>query len=271
MLLIPLGLAVGVLGTLVGAGGGFILVPVLLFLHPDRPPEEITAISLTVVMLNSLSGTAAYARQGRIDYRSGLWFAAATLPGATAGAIFVTVIPRRLFDGGFALVMMVLAIYLLMRSGVKSLQEPIRGRGVVQRIIRDRYGNTYIYSFQLWKGIALSVGVGLFSSLLGIGGGILHVPIMSGLLHFPVHTAVATSQFTLAFMSGEASLVHALSGTLTSNAGLREAAFLAIGVIPGAQIGAWLGRRLLGTTIQKVLGASLLVVGARLAIQAIGG
>ena len=67
LLLIPLGLVVGAYGTLVGAGGGFVLVPVLLLLYPDERPVDITAISLAVVFFNASSGSIAYARLRRID------------------------------------------------------------------------------------------------------------------------------------------------------------------------------------------------------------
>jgi uncharacterized membrane protein YfcA len=80
LLLCLLGFAVGVFGTLVGAGGGFILTPVLLLVYPHSTPELITGISLVVVFFNATSGTAAYARQRRVDYRSGIIFAACTLP-----------------------------------------------------------------------------------------------------------------------------------------------------------------------------------------------
>lgn len=86
MALCALGFAVGVFGTLVGAGGGFILTPVLLLLYPHSTPDLTTAISLVVVFFNASSGTVAYARQRRVDYRSGLLFAACTLPGAVLAA-----------------------------------------------------------------------------------------------------------------------------------------------------------------------------------------
>jgi uncharacterized protein len=262
---------VGAFGTLVGAGGGFILVPVLLFLHPERPPQEITAISLLVVFLNSVSGTAAYARQVRIDYRSALWFALATLPGAVTGALLVGMVPRRMFDGVFAAVLVSVALYLVLRSGVAAIREPVTGRGVVERMIRDRYGNTFFYAFSLPRGIGLSAGIGLLSSLLGIGGGIFFVPAMATLLHFPVHVAVATSQLIVGLIAAEASTVHAITGTLTWNKALGEAGLLALGAIPGAQLGAWLGRRLGGPIISRILALGLIVVGARLAIQAAMG
>ena len=78
--LLPLGFMVGTFGTLIGAGGGFILVPVLLLLYPDKSPETITSISLAVVFFNTLSGSFAYARMKRIDYKSGIIFAIATIP-----------------------------------------------------------------------------------------------------------------------------------------------------------------------------------------------
>ena len=63
VLMALLGLAVGAYGTIIGAGGGFILVPLLLFIFPGYGPEKVTAISLAVVWANATSGSIAYARQ----------------------------------------------------------------------------------------------------------------------------------------------------------------------------------------------------------------
>lgn len=70
LLLVALGLVVGALGTLIGAGGGFLLTPVLLLVYPHASAQTISATSLAVVFANAASGTVAYARQGRVDYRS---------------------------------------------------------------------------------------------------------------------------------------------------------------------------------------------------------
>src|SRR3954468_23856209 len=104
--LVALGFAVGAYGTLIGAGGGFVLVPLLLLLYPDEPPELITSISLAVVFFNALSGTVAYAHQRRVDFLAGNSFALATVPGAIAGAIVVSYLPRNLFDVAFALLLL---------------------------------------------------------------------------------------------------------------------------------------------------------------------
>lgn len=72
--LAPLGFIVGAYGTLVGAGGGSVLAPALLILQPQESPATITAISLAVVFFNAYSGTVAYMRMGRIDYRAAVLF-----------------------------------------------------------------------------------------------------------------------------------------------------------------------------------------------------
>ena len=269
LLLIPLGVVVGAFGTMVGAGGGFVLVPVLLLLYPERNPQTITSMSLLVVCANAASGSLAYARQKRIDYRSGWWFVLGTFPGAIAGAIVVGYIPRRTFDAIFATVLVVLGAYLALRSSNRGIIDPVSGRGVVRRQIRDSAGNTFVYSFHLWKGVVISTFVGFISSLLGIGGGIIHVPIMSTILHFPVHIAAATSQFVLVFMAAEGTAVHFFDGSLQWDRALGQAALIALGAIPGAQIGARLSLKIHGGMIIRVLAGALILVGFRLALKAI--
>lgn len=268
--LIALGLAVGAFGTLVGAGGGFVLVPILLFLYPDRDPETITAMSLLVVCANAASGSIAYARQRRIDYYSGFWFALSTLPGAVAGAIVVAFVPRRLFDAMFAVLLMSLASYLMVRTGVRAVQPPVRGWSVVRRDMTDYKGERFFYAYKMWQGMAISAIVGFVSSLLGIGGGIIHVPVMATVLHFPVHIATATSHFVLAFMAAEGTAVHFATGTLEWDRALLQAVLIAIGAVPGAQVGAQLAHRLHGALIIRALAGALMLVGVRLALKAAG-
>ena len=76
-----LGTAIGAYGALIGAGGGVLLVPVLLFTYPQESSNTIASISLAAVFFNTLSGTLAYGHMRRIDYRAGLLFAAAAAPG----------------------------------------------------------------------------------------------------------------------------------------------------------------------------------------------
>lgn len=259
---ILLGLGVGTLGTIIGVGGGFILMPVLLILYPNEPSAYLTATSLAVVFFNALSGTAAYSSQKRIDYRSGLIFAGAGIPGTIVGALSTDLVPRDAFNGIFGAVLIAGALFLMLRPhGRKENQENLPLPSLTVRSFTDSQGNVHTYSFKLRTGIIISLFVGILSSFLGIGGGIIHVPAMVYLLNFPVHIATATSIFMLAIMSLSGAVTHIVDGTL--NHGFANIFCLAVGVICGAQLGARLSKRLKGRGIILVLSSVLIFVGLR--------
>ncbi len=266
VLLCLLGFGVGVFGTLVGAGGGFILTPVLLLVYPNSSPALITAISLVAVFFNAGSGSIAYARQRRIDYRSGLVFAACTLPGAVVGVLVADQVSRPGFDMVMGIVLVALAAWLL--RGHPEPHGHEHGTGVARTII-DREGKEYRYRANVKLGAVFSVGVGFLSSFLGIGGGVVHVPLLVALLGFPTHIATATSHFVLAIMALVATITHVVSGTFHHLLGLRRAAALSVGVVFGAQLGAKLSRRLSGRVIHRLLAAGLLVLGLRLILSVV--
>jgi uncharacterized protein len=272
MLLIPMGFAVGAFGTMVGAGGGFVLVPVLLLIYPNEEPSHLTAISLAVVFFNAISGTLAFSRLHRVDWRSGLTFAAAGLPGAVGGAYLVGYVPRQAFDIMFGVVLLSIAAYTWWSVGrPQVMRTPLRGRGIVRRVMPGAApGETYVYAYRLWQGAAFAAAIGFMSSLLGIGGGVIHVPTMITVLRFPVHVAVATSQVVLAFMAGEGSAVHLIEGRLDGDNILR-ALLIAAGAIPGAQVGARLTSRFRGPTLARLLVVALTIVGVRLLLAGVLG
>lgn len=256
-----LGLGVGAFGTVVGAGGGFILTPILLLLYPHDSPRTLTAISLAVVFFNAASGSVAYARQRRIDYRSGLVFGAATIPGAVGGALAVGITPRRVFELVTAVVLLLLAAWLLLGGGEANGAR--LGRGVARRLT-DRQGRVHEYRVPVLLGSIYSLGVGFFSSFLGIGGGVIHVPVLVRLIGFPTHIATATSHFVLAQMAGAGTVTHAVAGSFGHGHGLRRTAALAVGVVVGAQLGAHVSLRLSGPAIEWLLALALAGLAARL-------
>lgn len=264
--LLPLGFAVGTFGTLIGAGGGFILIPVLLLLYPDKSPETITSISLAVVFFNSLSGSFAYARMKRIDYKSGSIFAAATIPGSILGAYTTAFIPRNIFDGVFGVLLMAASIFLIMKPKNDKVIEGELPKHYITRSVTDIEGICRTFSYNPVLGVVISVLVGYLSSLLGIGGGIIHVPVLVHVLNFPVHIATATSHFVLAVMSLSGTVVHILSGTLSK--GALQVVALAIGALFGAQLGAKLSNRFHGVWIIRSLAVALGLVGVRIFIMA---
>jgi uncharacterized membrane protein YfcA len=264
--LIPVGFLVGTYGTLVGAGGGFVLVPMLLLLYPQESPEVITSISLAVVFFNALSGSLAYMRLKRVDYRSGLLFASATIPGAILGALTTAVIPRPLFDIFLGLMMIGASLFLIFHTHKKTGDQVRRLPGCLVRNLVEADGTSHTFSYSPIVGVGLSLIVGYVSSLLGIGGGIIHVPALVHILNFPVHIATATSHFMLAIMALTGTVVHIVDGAF--HHGIRRTIALAIGVLIGAQLGASLSNRVGGVWIIRGLAIALGFVGVRILILA---
>ena len=263
--LMAIGLLVGAYGTLIGAGGGFVLVPILLILYPRESPAHLTAVSLAVVLANASSGSLSYYRQRRTDYRSGIWLAAATVPGAILGAIVVGAIPRVQFEVIIGVTLLAAGTYLVVRPHGRF---PLlsTARFSVSRTITDSGGSTYRYRFNLGLAMAVSVVVGFFSSMLGIGGGIIHVPVLATFFEFPEHIATATSHFVLVFTSGAGTATHVLESGYGGTLGVIAA--LAVGVVIGAPFGAALSRRVTGGWIIRLLAIALAVVGVRLLVMA---
>src|SRR5262249_58379627 len=115
------------------------------------------------------------------------------------------------------------------------------------RTLVERDGTVHEYEPRILLGAVLSAFVGFLSSLLGIGGGILHVPAMVYLLGFPTHVATATSHFVLAFLALAGVLVHVSMGSAGPDFG--RALPIALGVLAGAPLGAWLSSRIPGRRI----------------------
>jgi uncharacterized protein len=265
--LLVLGVTVGTFGTLVGAGGGSLLVPVLLIVYPRMEPDVITAISLAVVFLNATSGSVAYGWMKKTDYRTGWVFAAATVPGAVLGVFAVNWLSRWSFDLLFGALLLGLSLFLVIFPGPETTRAvfaclPRCRLWPVSRTVVDARGEVYDYSFCMSTGIVASFVVGFVSSLLGIGGGIIHVPALIYLLHFPPHVATATSHFILAMMALAGCVTHWLQGTYSGV--MPMTLTIGAGAVIGAQLGATLSHRVSGLAIVRSLGLALGIVGVRL-------
>jgi uncharacterized membrane protein YfcA len=265
-LLILVGFLIGTIGTLIGAGGGFILVPLLIIFHPEFSAENISAISMAVVAFNAISGSIAYVNNKRVDYKAGLLFAACAIPGSILGVLTTKIVPRHVFDIAFGLILFGLAIFLFVKGGRKKIADHsvTAHKGWIQQKLTDKWGEKYTYSYDIRKGSLLSVLVGYFSPLLGIGGGIIHVPAMVEWLKFPVHIATATSHFILAIMATVTVIVHFYDGSYDNPIIWKTAAWLIVGVVPGAQLGAYLSRRINDKAIIRSLAICLAIVGVRI-------
>ncbi len=265
-----LGVFVGTYGTLVGAGGGFIIVPILLiFFSSQFTTIQASATSLFVVLCNGISASIAFVRQKKIDYATGLRFAAATVPSAFIGGQVASYFSDATFKLVFGVLLIVVAVFLNLRPDPKKAQaladpnNPLPS-GFVRRVITIANGTRHEYAFNLRSGIIFSFGIGFLSSILGVGGGIFMVPAMVFLFGFPAHLAAATSSFVLVFTALSGTASHLLQGNVRFGPALAMSA----GVIVGAQVGAAISQRVQGKAIVRFLSVALILTGIQLIVKA---
>ncbi|RIX59616.1 sulfite exporter TauE/SafE family protein [Paenibacillus nanensis] len=260
LLLLAIGLTAGLAGSLVGLGGGFIVVPALAFLFPDMPPSHLAGTSMAMLLCNSVSSTYVYAKQQRIDYSAAIRFAAASIPGSVIGAIFAEQIEGRLFFISFGFFLIGIALLLLFKPD-RPIVWPLAPTAT--RSFIDQSGKRFDYSYHMPTGIVISFLVGFLASLFGVGGGSLMIPTMTLLLGFPPHIAVATSMLQI-FLSA---IVSTSTHAALHNIDWSMVLLLAPGAIIGGQIGARLAKRLPAKLLLKILALLLIVVSVRLIMK----
>ncbi|MCH8109881.1 MAG: sulfite exporter TauE/SafE family protein [Chloroflexi bacterium] len=269
--LILLGFGTGVYGVLVGAGGGFILGPILLiFFGMDK--ENVAGTTLALVAVNSISGSIPYLRMGLIDKRSGLLFVIAAIPGTIYGVFALSAINAGAFRILFGGLLLALAAFLMVRPQVtRRIYQDTKAStiGLVQtRRINASNGQSYEYRVNEGWMTLFNLPLGFISSFFGVGGGFLRTPILVYGFNFPVQVAVATSIFTLAFITTIGAVTHALMGHVDW---FPTFVWAGIGLVAGGQVGARLAGKLKGVWILRLLMVIVLVLGIRLVIEGIQG
>jgi uncharacterized membrane protein YfcA len=260
ILLLGIGLLAGISGSLVGLGGGFIVVPVMAFLFPDMLPSHLAGTSMAMLLFNSISSTYVYAKQKRIDYQAAIRFSAASIPGSVIGALFVEQIEGKMFFVSFGFFLILIALILLYKPS-KPVAWPFKP--TVNRSLIDSNGERFNYAYHMPTGIVISFMVGFMASLFGVGGGSLMVPTMTLLLGFSPHIAVATSMLHI-FLSA---IVSTSTHAFLMNIDWFMVLGLAPGAIIGGQIGARLARRLPAKLLLKLLAVFLIVVSIRMMMK----
>ncbi|WP_200889539.1 sulfite exporter TauE/SafE family protein [Cohnella kolymensis] len=264
IVLLLVGIISAVFGSIVGLGGGIIIVPVLVLMGEPllgNPVTSQTAVgtSLAVLIFTALSATITYRKQGKVDFRTGWLFFATSGPAAMIGAQLTNGIARGPFQLSFGLFMLFMFTLMVARERMK----PLGIDWPIKRSFTDGQGNVHNYGYNLWLALLIGCGVGLCSGLFGIGGGSLFVPLMVLLFAFPPHVATATSMFVILLSSILGSGVHLWHG----NIDWLLFAALAPGAIIGGRIGALIASRLSGGQLLWLLRATLLAMAVYLIIQ----
>ncbi|MHA1236526.1 MAG: sulfite exporter TauE/SafE family protein [Candidatus Hodarchaeales archaeon] len=242
---------VGIISSALGVGGGFITTPSLIIVGIGEAYAIGTV--LFMIIFTALSSTIAYSRQKNlIEYRTGLLIATTTIIGSISGSITSSILAvedPQLFRIIFALCLFPISIKMIFYP-----KERKSANAVIEEIEHDEI---IIFGFEkreLWS-TAFGLLAGFSSGLLGIGGGVVMVPILVTLGKMPMHKAVATSMFIMIFTSIAGAGVKFTNGQVHPDLAI----FLVIGIIIGAQIGARLVKRVNTIALQKIFGIMMIV------------
>ncbi len=262
--LIVVGAAIAAYATAIGAGGGFLIAPLLLVRYPDAEPEFVTAASLSVVVISTVTSSAFATRERRVDYGLVGAIAVVAVPGAMLGAAGTSILPRTLFAIGFAALLAALAAYLVWRpeAGVVA---PVR-RAWRRRLV-DRDGNVFEYRIPVLRSILPVLGMSFFAALAGIGGGPIDVPVLTRVMRVPHAITVPSVQVLITLMAISAVGLHLAAG----HAGdpFNDVTWLGLGVVAGNPLGQRLRRRGGEGRLTRLLALGLGLVAIQTAVRAL--
>ncbi len=282
-----IGFGTGICGVLIGAGGGFILSPILL-LYFGMPAETVVGTVYALLAVNSLSGGFTFLRMKVVDVRSAILFGIAALPGSIGAPFILKEVIKdspSIFYILFGLILLGLAVRLLTQRDLPEDTQNSDGNSIekahkkwtyylsanqagkimitgnASRSIISGTGQVFRYNFNEYMTIGFNFLLGFVSSFFGIGGGFLRTPILVYGFRFPVQIAVATSICAMMIYATAGASVYALLGDVewfpTWVAG-------GIGLILGGQIGARLTEKIKGPWIMRVLTAIVFILGIQL-------
>lgn len=244
--LIPLGFAAGLLGSMIGLGGGIIVVPVLTFL--GFPPTAAASNSLFAALSNATASTISYSKQKRIEYSLGIKLGLLSIPGTVLGAIVSTNVAPDIFKILFGFVLIASAAYIFLRKKIETKEKIISKQMIV-------------------FAIGASFFAGIISSFFGIGGGIIFVPLMVVGMGMAMKKAAPTSQMILLFASLSGIIVHSFLG----HPDFFQAGLLAIGSFIGGLVGARLSIDIKERYLQILVSIVIIIAAAKLFFDSISG
>lgn len=257
------GAATGLLGALLGLGGGVLLVP-LLTIGLGVPIRAAIAASLLSVIASASASATVNLSRGLVNLRLGLVLEVATAVGGLSGGLLSQVLSTRQLFVLFAVTMSIMGLIVLARSKRRNVlpdtgAEPGALGGRIQE------GETsYIYRLKrLPLALAASLGAGAISGLLGLGGGIIKVPVLATFCGIPIKVAAATSTFMIGVTAAASAFIYYSRGDVD----LHLAAAVCLGSLPASLLGAQLSTRVEARALKVLMALLLLAVGARMALE----
>ena len=274
MLLFIFGGAVlaGVVGSLVGLGGGVLLVP-MLTLAFGLPIQYAIGTSIVAVIATSSGSAAAYVRDHLTNMRVGLFLEMATTIGAISGAFLAGFLVPNLLFVIFGVVLLIAAVPLVFKIG-EELPKGVRDdRWAKWLHLSGSYPDRRLgreVSYQVTRtpiGLAMMYVAGVLSGLLGIGSGTLKVIAMDTVMRLPMKVSTTTSNFMIGVTAAASAGIYFSRGDIPP----LIAAPVALGVLAGAFIGSRLLTRLSNKTLRLIFLPVLTIIAIQMVMKGLGG
>jgi uncharacterized protein len=249
----------GCLGALLGIGGGVFLVPFLnLVLGLDF--KTASAVSLVTVIATSSVTSATPGRLQFVNLRLGMVLEIFTTSGGLIGLVLMQWMPDLALQRAFGVVMVIVAIAMVSRLNMRNvMRDPSIDVGLLGgRFYDDESGANVAYRFTRWPvgfGVSLLAGV---VSMLGIGGGVLKVPVLNAWCGVPMRIASATSALMIAATAVVGSIANFAQGRIVPHL----AAAAVLGVLAGSKLGFSIGSRSNDKGLQILMAIVLLAAAA---------
>ena len=267
--LIALSVSAGFIGALSGLGGGVFIVPCLV-IFARMPMQVAIAASLISVVATSAGASVAFVRDGWTNLRVAMLLECATVTGAVTGAYLTGIIPARVLELLFAVVMVQSAYFSTLRFGddITPQSDYLCERLQLAGEIPEPDGSLVPYGVvNLPGGFAIMLLAGLTSGLLGIGSGALKVAGMDYLMRLPLKVSSATSNFMIGVTAGAGALVFLSRGDVSTVV----AGPVALGVTGGALIGSRVLPLIHAEALRGGFIIILLLIAAEMAWRAFAG
>lgn len=264
--LMVMGLGAGVLGAMFGLGGGIIFVPVLMLVFGLAPTEAV-AISLIGIIAGSVGASTVFVDRGLSNVRLGLLLEITTAAGAIVGAIVATYLEEWILMVIFAIIVY-FSGYRMLRNPETVVPPKEDAQGRYAFTYHDETGpETVDYEVQhVGGGMALCTVAGMISSMTGVGGGMVKVPLMNIYMHVPIKAASATSSYMIGITAFSGAITYLLGGQVL----LEYAAGVAIGAFLGALAGTVITRRVQARHLRKYFSVVVFVMATLVLLQALG-
>ena len=264
----------GLACSYLGIGGGVFLIP-FMTLVLAVPIKVAIATSLIGVIATSSGAASVYVRDHLTNLRLAMFLEVATTLGAIAGALVGLLVAPLFLFVAFAIVVLYAAATMV-RVGETARDRAYRAGDESPLVRRLGLSSVYfdqedqgVYRYRVDRpgaGFGVSAAAGVFSGLLGVGGGFIKVPAMNVLMHVPMKAAVATSNFMIGVTAAASAFIYYSQGLVDPSL----AAMVIIGVFSGTNLGTRLLARAKASNVRFAFAILLAILGIAMAARALG-